>query len=258
MQKTKRYKATVEYRGTDYSGWQRQKDVPSIQQAVEEAITAFSGQDITIQAAGRTDAGVHAMGQVIHFDFAPRKKEMDPFEITKAINAHLRPAPIVISHTEEVTDDFHARFDAINKLYRYRIINRGTPLSIEKGLAWLCHKPLNAVAMHEAAQHLLGHHDFTSFRAKECQAKSPMRTLDRLDVTTRPYDNHGGQEIWIEAEAQSFLHHQMRNFAGTLQLVGEGKWQPSDVKIALEAQNRAKSGPTSPPDGLSLMRIDYK
>lgn len=252
-----RYRMTVEYKGTDYSGWQRQKHVPSIQQSIEEAITKFSGQDITIHAAGRTDAGVHATGQVIHFDLAPTKKPMDAFEVAKAINAHLRPAPIVITHGEVARADFHARFDATNKLYRYRIVNRACPLGLEKNLAWVQYKPLNVQAMHEAAQYLIGKHDFTSFRAAECQANSPIRTLDRLSVTARPYDNHGGTEIWIEAEAQSFLHHQIRNFAGTLQMVGEGKWKPSDIKAALEAKNRAAAGPTAPPDGLYLMRIDY-
>lgn len=252
-----RYKMTVEYKGTDYAGWQRQVDVPSIQESIERAITAFSAQTVTIHAAGRTDAGVHAQGQVIHFDLEPMKKPMDAFEISKAINAHLRPAPIVITHAQETAPDFHARFGAVNKLYRYRIINRRALLGLDQGLAWLCHKPLNVAAMHEAAQYLLGHHDFTSFRASECQADSPMRTLDRLDITARPYDDHGGAEIWIEAEAKSFLHHQIRNFAGTLHMVGEGKWQPTDVKTVLEAKNRCAAGPTAPSDGLYLMRIDY-
>lgn len=254
---TTRYRMTVEYKGCNYAGWQRQKESPSVQEEIEKAIYKFCHQDITIHAAGRTDAGVHAVGQTIHVDFAPFKKPMDAFEISKAINAHLRPAPIVITHAQETRPDFHARFDATNKLYRYRIISRPCPLGIEQNLAWLTHRPLDVEAMHKGAQYLLGHHDFSSFRASECQAKSPMRTLDRLDVTSRPYDNHGGQEIWIEAEARSFLHHQMRNFAGTLHMVGEGKWQPEDIKTALEAKDRNKAGPTAPPEGLYLMRIDY-
>ena len=252
-----RYKMTVEYRGTHYSGWQRQQDVPSIQQAIEAAIQKFSNQTVTIHAAGRTDAGVHAYGQVFHVDLAPFSKPMDGFQIAKAINAHLRPAPIAILDVETVSEEFHARFNASNKLYRYRIITRPSPLAIEQGLAWLFYRPLNVKAMQEAAQHLIGKHDFTSFRDSECQAKSPIRTLDRLDITTRPYDNHGGQEIRIEAQAQSFLHHQMRNITGTLHLVGEGKWQPHDVKTALDAKDRRQAGPTALADGLYLMRIDY-
>lgn len=253
-----RYKMTVEYQGTDYKGWQIQENVPSIQQDIEEAIFAFSSQRVTIQAAGRTDAGVHARGQVFHVDLAPAKKPMSPFEVYKAINAHLRPAPISIIDAQIAAPDFSARFDATNKLYRYRIINRRSLLGIEKNLAWLVYQPLDVQAMHEAAQYLIGKHDFSSFRASECQAKSPIRTLDRLEITSRPYDPCGGQEIWIEAEAQSFLHHQIRNFAGTLHMVGEGKIKPADIKNILAAKDRTKAGPTAPPNGLYLMRIDYK
>jgi tRNA pseudouridine38-40 synthase len=252
-----RYKMIVEYRGTNFSGWQRQKDVPSIQQAVEEAIKAFSGQDVTIHVAGRTDAGVHAFGQVIHVDLAPFSKPMDGFEIAKAINYHLKPAPIAIIDTQIVNGDFNARFDAVNKLYRYRIVARPSPLAIEEGLAWRSYRTLDHNAMHEGAQYLLGNHDFTSFRDSECQAKSPVRTLDRLDVTARPYDHIGGVEVHIEAEAQSFLHHQMRNITGTLHMVGEGKLKPADIKTILEARDRTAAGPTAPPDGLYLVRVDY-
>lgn len=252
-----RYKMIVEYRGTDFSGWQRQKDVPSIQQSIEEAIKAFSGQGVTIHVAGRTDAGVHAYGQVIHVDLAPFSKPMDGFEIGKAINYHLKPAPIAIVDVQATHAGFSARFDATNKLYRYRIITRPSRLAIEDGLAWLSYRTLDVTAMHEAAQHLLGHHDFTSFRDSECQAKSPLRTLDRLDVTARPYDSVGGIEIHIEAEAQSFLHHQMRNMTGTLHMVGEGKLKPADVKSILEAKDRKAAGPTAPAEGLYLMRVDY-
>lgn len=252
-----RYQMTVEYHGAGYAGWQRQKNVPSVQAEIERSITAFSAQTITIHAAGRTDAGVHALGQVIHFNLEPLKIPMQASAIAKAINAHLRPHPIVITHAQETDPDFHARFHATNKLYRYRIVSRTAPLATEKGLAWLTHRPLDEKAMHAAAQHLIGHHDFSTFRASECQAHSPMRTLNRLDITARAYDNHGGKEIWIEAEAQSFLHHQMRNIAGTLHLVGEGKWTPDTVKTALAAADRTQGGPTAPPDGLYLMRIDY-
>lgn len=254
---TTRYKMIVEYKGTAYRGWQRQRDVPSVQEDIERAIEAFSGQVVKIQAAGRTDAGVHANGQVIHADFEPFSKPMDGFLVAKAINAHLRPAPIAIVKAEIVDDEFHARFDATNKLYRYRIITRPAFLTHDRDLAWLRYRPLDVDAMHEAAQHLIGRHDFSSFRDAECQAKSPVRTLDRIEVTTRDYDDHGGQEITIEAEAKSFLHHQIRNITGTLHLVGEGKWKPDDVKTALEAKSRSAAGPTAPADGLYLVRIDY-
>jgi tRNA pseudouridine38-40 synthase len=244
-----RYKLTIEYKGTDYSGWQRQVDRPTIQQEIEEAITKFSG---------RTDAGVHARGQVAHVDFADFKKPMQPFEILKAINAHLRPRPISIIAVEQVHDEFHARFDATNKLYRYHIVNRQGFLALDREQVWHVRKPLDVQAMDSVAKILLGKHDFTTFRDSECQANSPIRTLDRLDVTARPYDDHGGQEIFIEAEGQSFLHHQVRNMVGTLSLVGEGKWSAQDVRAALEACDRTKGGPTAPADGLYLMRVDYE
>jgi tRNA pseudouridine38-40 synthase len=253
-----RYKLTIEYKGTDYSGWQRQVDRPTIQQEIEEAITKFSSQQAPIQVAGRTDAGVHARGQVAHVDFADFKKPMQPFEILKAINAHLRPRPISIIAVEQVHDEFHARFDATNKLYRYHIVNRQGFLALDREQVWHVRKPLDVQAMDSVAKILLGKHDFTTFRDSECQANSPIRTLDRLDVTARPYDDHGGQEIFIEAEGQSFLHHQVRNMVGTLSLVGEGKWSAQDVRAALEACDRTKGGPTAPADGLYLMRVDYE
>lgn len=256
---TQRYRFTIEYNGADYVGWQRQDhdDLRTIQGEIEKAINAFSGQTVTLQASGRTDAGVHAWGQIAHCDLAPFKKPMDPFEITKAINAHLRPQPISILKAETVSDDFHARFTAKNKLYVYRILNRASFAALEQGRVWQVKKPLNAAAMHEAAQYLLGHHDFTTFRDSQCQAKTPMRTLDRLDVSTHIYDPVGGIEIRIETEAQSFLHHMVRNLVGTLSLVGEGKWQPEDVRTALDAKDRSKGGPTAPAAGLYLQRVDY-
>lgn len=254
---TQRYKMIIEYKGTNYHGWQRQVDVPTIQEDIETAIYKFSGQTVTIYAAGRTDAGVHAGGQVIHADFEAFTKPMDGFLVAKAINAHLRPAPIAVIKAEAVDDEFNARFDATNKLYRYRIITRPAFLTHDRDLAWLCYRPLDIAAMQEGAQHLIGKHDFSSFRDAECQAKCPIRTLDRIDISVKPYDDHGGQEIYIEAEAQSFLHHQIRNITGTLRLVGEGKWRPEDVRTALEAKSRTKAGPTAPADGLSLVRIDY-
>ncbi|MEM7651146.1 MAG: tRNA pseudouridine(38-40) synthase TruA [Pseudomonadota bacterium] len=253
-----RYKLTIEYQGTNYCGWQRQKeDAPTIQGEIEKAIKAFSGQDVTIQCAGRTDAGVHAWGQVAHVDFEEFSKPMEPFEITKAINAHLRPQPISIINTEVADDEFHARYGAKNKLYVYRILNRQSMPAIEAAHVWHIRRPLDAKAMHVAAQILLGQHDFSTFRDSECQAKNPVRTLDRLDVIAKPYDYFGGVEINIEAEAMSFLHHMVRNIVGTLTLVGEGKWSEQDLKAALEAKDRTKGGPTAPADGLYLKRILY-
>lgn len=253
--KKTRWKLTIEYKGTNYAGWQRQDNAPSVQQAIEEAICKFCQQEAVLSAAGRTDAGVHAFGQVAHVDLADFSKPMEEFEVAKAINAHLRPQPISVTKAEIVDENFHARFAAKNKLYRYRIINRGAFPAIEAGLAWHVKKPLDVKAMHKAAQFLIGHHDFTTFRHTECQAKSPMKTLDRLDVTAKEYA--GGQEIIIEAESKSFLHHQVRNMAGTLSLVGEGKWKPGDVKTALAAKDRTRGGPTAPAEGLYLIKIDY-
>lgn len=253
-----RWKLTIEYVGTNYSGWQRQEQgVPSVQAAIEEAIKKFCQQDITIHVAGRTDAGVHAKGQVAHFDLDYGTRKLEGFDLMKALNAHLKPQPVGIIKAEVVADDFHARFNAKNKLYRYRILNRSAFPTFEQGLVWHFKRPLDVAAMKEAAKHLIGHHDFTTFRDSECQAKSPERTLDRLEITDKDYDESGGREILIEAEARSFLHHMMRNIAGTLVMVGEGKWQPADVKTALEARDRTKGGPTAPPDGLTLVRVDY-
>ncbi|MCB9988150.1 MAG: tRNA pseudouridine(38-40) synthase TruA [Rhodospirillales bacterium] len=253
----KRWKLTVEYKGTDYCGWQRQDGDPTIQQAVEEAITAFCQQDIRIHVAGRTDAGVHARGQVAHFDLDYGTRPLTGFDLAKALNAHLRDHAIAIVKAEEADPEFHARFQATNKLYTYRIVNRSAPPALEGGLVWYVKKTLDAAAMADAATVLLGHHDFTTFRDSQCQAKSPERTLDRLDIETRPYDDHEGVEILIHAEAQSFLHHQVRNMVGTLALVGEGKWTKADVKAALESRDRTKGGPTCPADGLYLVRVDY-
>jgi tRNA pseudouridine38-40 synthase len=252
-----RWKLTIEYNGAGYAGWQRQANFPSIQGAVEAAIAKFTQQDIPITAAGRTDAGVHARGQVAHVDLPPPAKPMSGFEIAKAINAYLRPQPIAVVSALAVAEDFHARFSAINKMYRYRIINRSAALALDQDLAWHCKKPLDVAAMQEGARHLIGHHDFTSFRATECQAKSPIKTLDELRITAQDYDFCGGQEIIIQAQGRSFLHHMVRNMVGTLVHVGEGKWRPEDVKVALEAKDRRAGGMTAPPDGLYLMRVDY-
>lgn len=253
----KKYKLTIEYMGNGFHGWQRQPDVPSIQQSIEEAIFKFCAQDVDVVVAGRTDAGVHARGQVAHVDFMPFKNPMDEFAIMKAINAHLRPRSISILEVEHVEEDFHARFSATNKLYQYRVINRHSFLTVERERVWHIQKKLNIDAMREGAKYLLGKHDFTTFRDSECQANSPIRTLDRLDIMVRDYDACGGLDLTFETEGKSFLHHQVRNMVGTLSLVGLGKWQPQDIKTALEQTDRTKGGPTAPPDGLYLVRVDY-
>lgn len=245
----KRWKLTIEYNGTPYSGWQHQDHAPSVQEEVEKAIFKFSGQKTRIHVAGRTDAGVHARGQVAHFDLDYR--EITPFDLAKAINAHLRPQPIAVLKAEIVDENFHARFSAKNKLYRYRLINRTAPLTIEQGLAWWYKKPLDEKAMHDAAQILLGQHDFTTFRDSECQAKSPMKSIQRFDVMRH------GEEIIFEVEGRSFLHHQVRNMVGSLIMVGEGKWTKADLQKALDAKDRTKGGVTAPADGLYMVRIDY-
>lgn len=253
-----RWKLTIEYDGRPFSGWQRQRDgVASVQQAVEEAIERFCQQRLTIHVAGRTDAGVHACGQVAHFDLDYGDRPLTGYDLAKALNAHLRPHPVAILRADAVDDDFHARFAAVNKLYTYRILNRAAPAAIDYGRVWQVRRPLDHAAMADAATVLLGHHDFTSFRDSQCQAKSPVKTLDRLEIDTRPYDYEGGMEIRIHAEGRSFLHHQVRNMVGTLALVGEGKWTKADVEAALAARDRTRGGPTAPPDGLYLMRVDY-
>ncbi len=246
-----RWKVTIEYKGLDYAGWQYQDNAPSIQKAVEEAIFKFCQQSIRIHAAGRTDSGVHARGQVAHFDLDYGDRPLSGFELAKAINFHLRPQPIAIVAAEPVPEEFHARFSATNKLYIYKICNRSAPLGLDQGLMWHVHKPLDADAMQAAAQILCGQHDFTTFRDTECQAKSPVRTLRRLDVTRT------GDIVEIHAEAQSFLHHQVRNMVGALMLIGTHKWTQEDLCTALAARDRTKGGMTVPPDGLYLMKIDY-
>jgi tRNA pseudouridine38-40 synthase len=244
-----RWKLTIEYHGGPYCGWQRQDGQPSIQQEIEEAIRKFSQTEVRIQGAGRTDTGVHALGQVAHFDLEYRP--IAGFDLAKAINAHLKPQPIAILNAEEADAEFHARFHATNKLYRYKIVNRRTPLAVDQGLAWQYWRPLDDRAMHEAAQIMLGQHDFTTFRDSECQAKSPIRTLDRIEI------KRYGDDVVMEIEAKSFLHHQVRNTIGTLILVGEGKWSKDDFIAAFEAKDRTKGGITAPADGLYLVRIDY-
>ncbi len=252
-----RWKITIEYSGTGYAGWQRQENVPSIQQSIEEAIKGFCQQDIGLHAAGRTDAGVHARAQIAHFDLDYGDRPLEGADLVKALNAHLRPRPISILRAEKADENFHARFSAVNKLYTYRIINRISAPVLEKDRVWHFRRPLDVRQMRKAASFLRGHHDFTTFRDSQCQAKSPEKTLDRLDIEELVYDGCGGKEIRIHAEARSFLHHQIRNFAGSLVLVGEGKWEPEDMKKALEARDRTRGGPTAPAEGLYLVRIDY-
>jgi tRNA pseudouridine38-40 synthase len=243
-----RYRLTLEYDGGPFVGWQRQAQGASIQGALETAIHKLSGETVTVTGAGRTDAGVHALGQVAHFDL---EKSFAPDKVRDALNYHLKPDPVSVLVAEEAAPEFHARFDAKERHYLFRILNRRAPAALDAGRVWPVAIPLDADAMHAGAQFLLGQHDFTTFRAAECQARSPVKTLDRIDVSRR------GEEIHIEASARSFLHHQIRGFAGTLKLVGEGKWPPLGVKKALEARDRAACGPVSPPDGLYLVRVDY-
>jgi tRNA pseudouridine38-40 synthase len=243
-----RFRLTLEYDGAPFVGWQRQDNGPSVQGALEDAIEKLSGERVTVTGAGRTDAGVHALGQVAHFDLV---KQFEPGKVRDALNHYLRPDPVVVLESNAVDGEFHARFSATGRHYLFRILNRRSPPALEHGRVWHVSPKLDAEAMHAAAQLLLGQHDFTTFRAAECQAQSPVKTLDRLDVSRR------ADEIHIEASARSFLHHQIRSFAGTLKLVGEGKWTPRDVADALAAKDRARCGPVSPPDGLYLVRVDY-
>ncbi|MGE5147175.1 MAG: tRNA pseudouridine(38-40) synthase TruA [Candidatus Eiseniibacteriota bacterium] len=243
-----RYRLTLEYDGRAFVGWQRQDNGPSVQAALEAAVRKFCGESVTVHAAGRTDSGVHALGQVVHVDLV---KETPTDTVRDALNAHLRPAPVAVLDAAVADAEFHARFSAIERRYLYRIVNRRAPLALDAGRAWHVGFPLEAQAMHDAAQLLVGQHDFTSFRAAECQAKSPVKTLDALDVV------RDGDEIRVYARARSFLHHQVRNMVGTLKLVGEGKWSVADVGTALDARDRAKSGPTAPAEGLYLVAVRY-
>ncbi len=243
-----RWYLKIEYDGRNYVGWQRQENGPSIQQSLERAIENFSNERIIVQGAGRTDAGVHALGQVAHFDL---KKDFSADTVRDAINAHLRPQLISILVAQKVSDKFHARFSAIERSYLYRILNRRSPPTLESGSVWHVKRPLNAGAMHEAAQILVGEHDFTTFRATMCQAKTPVKTINSLSVFTDK------DQIIFKVSAPSFLHHQIRNFVGSLRLVGEGKWQLTDLKRALAARDRTEGGETAPAGGLFLTDVTY-
>ena len=243
-----RFKFTLEYDGSAFVGWQRQDNGMSVQQALEEAVFKTCAETVTAHAAGRTDAGVHATGQVAHVDV---EKEFTHDKLQAALNFHLKPWPVAIVTAEIAPPDFHARFSATGRAYLYRIINRRPPLTIEEGKAWLVNAPLDAAAMHDAAQVLVGKHDFSTFRASLCQAQSPVKTLTRLAVS------RAGEEIDIIAEARSFLHHQVRNMVGSLKLVGEGRWAEADVARALAARDRKAAGPTAPAHGLYLIEVRY-
>ena len=243
-----RYKLTVEYDGRPFAGWQIQVDQLTVQGLLTSAVEALSGEKTLVQGAGRTDAGVHARAQVAHVDLT---KEWDTDTIRDALNAHLRPHPVAILAAERAAEDFSARTSAIRRHYLYRIINRRADLTLDAGRAWRVPRPLDAAAMHAAAQRLIGKHDFTTFRSTECQAKSPVKTLDILKV------ERSGEDVYVTAVARSFLHNQVRSMVGSLVLVGEGKWSPDDLAKALDARDRAACGTVAPPDGLYLMKVEY-
>ncbi|CAN7148374.1 tRNA pseudouridine(38-40) synthase TruA [Neorhizobium sp. LjRoot104] len=245
-----RFRMTVEYDGTPYVGWQQQKNGHSVQSALQNAVLSLTGETVLIRGAGRTDSGVHAMGQVTHVDLS---RNWQPDKLRNAVNAYLMTAGerVSIIDVRAVDDGFDARFSALRRHYLYRILNRPSPLALEARRAWWVTRELDHEAMHAAAQTLVGHHDFTTFRSANCQATSPVRTLDRLDVTRT------GDLIEIRASAQSFLHNQIRSFAGTLKLAGDGKMTPADVRAALDARDRSACGPVAPPDGLYFMKVDY-
>jgi tRNA pseudouridine38-40 synthase len=243
-----RWKLTIEYDGTGFCGWQRQAHDVSVQQSLEDAIEKFSGERVTLHVAGRTDAGVHAKAQCAHFDLA---KDTTADTVRDALNFHVRPHRVAVLEAENVPDDFHARFNAKSRSYRYQILNRRAPSALLADFAWHVGKPLAADAMQEAAQILIGQHDFSTFRAQNCQANSPLKTLDRLDVST------AGDLILFDVKARSFLYHQVRNMVGTLVLIGTGQWNLDDFKSAFAARDRTKGGPTAPALGLFFWQAEY-
>ncbi|CAL8978527.1 tRNA pseudouridine synthase A [Rhodoplanes serenus] len=243
-----RYKLSIEYDGAGFCGWQVQQNGVSVQGVLETAIAAFAGEAVTVKGAGRTDAGVHAVGQVAHVDLS---REIDTDTIRDAANAHLRPHRVAVLAAEPVADDFDARFSAKRRHYMYRIVNRRAPLALDEGRAFRVARPLDVPAMHAAAQRLVGKHDFTTFRAAECQAASPDKTLDVLDV------DRSGDDVMVTAVARSFLHHQVRSMVGSLVLVGDGRWTADDLAAALAARDRSACGPVAPPDGLYLVAVEY-
>ncbi|MDD2324805.1 MAG: tRNA pseudouridine(38-40) synthase TruA [Alphaproteobacteria bacterium] len=245
---TTRWKLVIEYDGSGFCGWQRQASVPSVQQTIEDAIFAFSGERVTLHVAGRTDAGVHALAQVAHFDL---EKQVEPHTVYGAINYHVRPAKVSLLSAQVVPTDFHARFDAKARSYRYLIANRSAPLALSAGKAWHVPRPLEIEPMQKAASLLLGKHDFSTFRASHCQANSPWRTLDVLDIARE------GEVIVFFTKARSFLYHQVRNMVGTLTMVGAGQWSVEDFEAAFKAADRTRGGPTAPSEGLYFQDVFY-
>jgi tRNA pseudouridine38-40 synthase len=243
-----RYRLTIEYDGAPFAGWQIQADRLTVQGVLTDAVAALTGERVRVQGAGRTDAGVHALAQVAHFD-ATREWETDT--VRDALNAHLRPHPVAVLAAERVDDDFNARMSARKRHYRYVIVNRRADLALERGRAWRLPRRLDDAAMHEAAQRLVGKHDFTTFRSTECQAKSPVKTLDQLEVVRE------GERVYVIASARSFLHNQVRSMVGSLVMVGEGRWSADDLARVLEARDRTACGQVAPPDGLYLVKVDY-
>ena len=243
-----RFRLTIEYDGSPFMGWQRQKHGPSVQGALEAAVLAVTGEATPVTGCGRTDAGVHASGQVAHLDVA---RPITAFRLMEAVNAHLRPAPVAVVACAEAAAGFHARFDCTGRAYRYRIVNRRAPLVLDRGRAWQVGVSLDAAAMADAAGCLVGRHDFTTFRSVRCQSRSPVKTLDRLAVT------RSGDGIVIDAAARSFLHHQVRSMVGCLKLVGEGRWSAADLAAALAARDRLALGMNAPPDGLTFVAACY-
>ncbi|MGR3271428.1 tRNA pseudouridine(38-40) synthase TruA [Thalassococcus profundi] len=247
-----RYALRIEYHGAPFAGWQRQADQPSVQGAIEAALARLEPGPHTIAAAGRTDAGVHARGQVCHCDL---EKDWSPFRLSEALNHHLKPAPVAVVACAQVAPDWHARFSAIERRYLYRILPRRAPLTLEAGLVWKVPGPLDAGAMQAAARQLVGRHDFTTFRSTMCQAASPVKTLDAIDIAE--VETAAGTEVQARFRARSFLHNQVRSLIGTLERVGSGAWAPGDVARALAARDRAACGPVAPPQGLSLTGVGY-
>jgi tRNA pseudouridine38-40 synthase len=243
-----RYRLLIEYDGGPFVGWQTQAGGSSVQGVLTQAIAACADEKVTVHGAGRTDAGVHALGQVAHVDLA---RDWRPDRLRDALNANLRPHPVAVLAADKAADSFHARFSAKRRHYLYRIVNRRADLTLQRERAWRVPRPLDTAAMHAAAQRLIGKHDFTTFRAADCQAKSPVKTLDRLDV------ERDGDDVRVRSSARSFLHHQVRSMVGSLVLVGEGKWRADDFAAALAARSRAACGPVAPPEGLYLVSVDY-
>ena len=243
-----RWKIIIEYKGCEFNGWQSQKDLSGVQDYIEDAIYKFSGEKVRIFCAGRTDSGVHALGQVAHFDI---EKSTNENELREAINSHLKPSPIAIIFVKSESNDFHARFSALARHYEYKIINRRQPLTLDKNLYWRVGKPLNVNLMIKASKYLIGTHDFTAYRSVNCQSKSPSKTLDKIDIS------ESGDKISFKFSAKSFLHNQVRSIVGSLKLVGEGKWDPIIIRDVLEAKDRKRCGPIAPANGLYLMTVDY-